>query len=229
MSSFSDNKYILNLGSLFNKIACLRSTKYDKEIELEQSARPKKKKVAKKVAKKPKKKKVAKKVAKKAAPIKKAGIKKRDAKKAIIVERLRAAERGDRGKTSLDHNAHKTCVQETEEERDLEENQWIEEFRKQEALKEEEEDQWIEEFRKQEALKEEEYLKEKNDIGEAVGYSKDKTNEYGIGLNETEFREFLGNIGKEKIKSENDKEERDFGEDMSEERWLETLRRHEQQ
>ena len=123
--------------------------------------------VAKKVAKKPKKKKVAKKVAKKAAPIKKAGIKNRDAKKAIIMERLRTAERGDRGQTSLDHNAHKTCVQETEEERDLEENQWIEEFRKQEALKEEE------------------YLREKNDIGEAVGYSNDKTNEWGIGLNET--------------------------------------------
>ena len=35
-------------------------------------------------------------------------------------------------------------------------------------------------------------MREKNDIGEAVGYINDNSNEYGIGLNETEFEEFLG-------------------------------------
>ena len=71
----------------------------------------------------------------------------------------------------------KTCVQKTEEEGDLEE------------------DEWIGELRKQEALQEEEYLRENNDIGETAEYSNDNTNEWGI-LNETEFEEFIGSIGK---------------------------------
>ena len=70
----------------------------------------------------------------------------------------------------------KTCIQETEEEGNLEE------------------DEWVEEFRRQEALQEEEYLRENNDVGEiaeyigetaeyieeTAEYSNDNINEWGV-------------------------------------------------